>query len=705
MAFSKFIRLAIAFFIFSIFSITLPSKTYAWWDTDWHYRFKYTIDNSGVGEDLSNFPLHIALTNDTPAGFWTHVNANGYDIRIIDEDDSTNLTSYAHLEGWSSASSKGHLWVKKTVQSSTNDSDEFVWIYYGNSSISSSPFSDTTKQNTYNSNYVGVWHLDETSGTHYDATSNNNDSSSVSVLTQGSAIGMIDGADSFNGSSNYISTTASLNWTSTNAFSFCGWFNFANSTTGYMLATSNTVGSGALISSLSKDSYESGKVSFIVGKQGTGQSHIESSISYQTDQWEYYCGVYDGSDNMYLYRNGVLVGSGSYINGSATSNGSGFYMMYENNNSNYVNGKLDDVKIYNNAFSSEWIEYAYKSDGGTGGTGGTEEEKYFIEDVPSGLSVLSSSNWSTNLTTTGAHDMTGVGIKNSSYRIATFNVDFEANYSWTSLTAGADSTTAFFHYPGGITEMPGVASTTYTLYVPRNGKQMLLLCPGAESLEDVTPGCTNGYYLNANDSNVTVNTEDGTEYFKVSGLTSTGGKGVDPSMTFTIEEVASGVVTNGMTTNEASTYDTLPFGNLSAGEQKILAHKLTVDTNAPNGYSVNMKLLYGNLQGIYPDNYISPFAKTGVTWTNPLTWQSPTGTTSNVNSGWFGANTSDTRVSGWSSGSGKYGPVSTVSHTVMESSEADEGTSVYVTYSLEVNVYQHADLYSGTLVYEILPQY
>ncbi|MBU6389807.1 hypothetical protein KGQ71_04830, partial [Patescibacteria group bacterium] len=87
-------------------------------------------------------------------------------------------------------------------------------------------------------------------------------------------------------------------------------------------------------------------------------------------------------------------------------------------------------------------------------------------------------------------------------------------------------------------------------------------------------------------------------------------------------------------------------------------------------------------------------------------WSVPTGSSSNSNSGWFGANTSDSRVSGWSGASAKFGPISPVEHPVDYSSSSDRsGTVVVVTYGLEVNALQPSDIYSGILVYNVEATY
>lgn len=175
----------------------------------------------------------------------------------------------------------------------------------------------------------------------------------------------------------------------------------------------------------------------------------------------------------------------------------------------------------------------------------------------------------------------------------------------------------------------------------------------------------------------------------------------DPSLTFTIAAVAADQVHNDITTTVASTYDTLPFGSLAAATPRYAAHSLYVETNALHGYAVQTKL-DNYLQGTYAANNIDPFV---AAWSAPTTWTEPTGTVASVDTGWIGANTTDTRVAGWSTGSQLFGALGGSFQSVMYSSVHDTGTTAYVTYAIEANVLQPADLYSGTLMYTISALY
>jgi hypothetical protein len=180
---------------------------------------------------------------------------------------------------------------------------------------------------------------------------------------------------------------------------------------------------------------------------------------------------------------------------------------------------------------------------------------------------------------------------------------------------------------------------------------------------------------------------------------------VDPTFTFLISSVANNTTNNSITTTGNSTFSSLGFGNLTAGTPKYLAHQLNVTTNTENGYTVSIKML-SQMTGIYSSNNVDPFVGGGSVWSTPTTWSLPNGTTPNDNTAWIGANTTGTNV-GWSQpAAGLFGPVENSEHIVMHGLSSDNGTTaVFVTYAIEANVFQPADTYTGTVVYNALPTY
>lgn len=61
---------------------------------------------------------------------------------------------------------------------------------------------------------------------------------------------------------------------------------------------------------------------------------------------------------------------------------------------------------------------------------------------------------------------------------------------------------------------------------------------------------------------------------------------VDPTLTFTVNAVASGQGCDGTTTTAASTATTIPFGSVSSASNAIVCQDLTGSTNATNGYTI-----------------------------------------------------------------------------------------------------------------------
>ena len=85
----------------------------------------------------------------------------------------------------------------------------------------------------------------------------------------------------------------------------------------------------------------------------------------------------------------------------------------------------------------------------------------------------------------------------------------------------------FKSFVNGLADADGVQDT-FTLFVPRkSGDQAVGICPNVTSLESTNPNCANVTYKSINDSDVSTVTVDGTEYFKVSGLTGTGGFSIE----------------------------------------------------------------------------------------------------------------------------------------------------------------------------------
>ncbi|UCG68680.1 MAG: DUF2341 domain-containing protein [Thermoplasmata archaeon] len=196
-----------------------------WWDTDWGFRNKLTFDNSDQSEELVSFPILVNLSASNIN--YSKLKSDGNDLRFIDANGDTELTF--HIEDWN-VSGYSYIWVNVTNIDAASSLDH-IWMYYNNSGASDAQDSS----GTYNANYVGVWHLNETSGTHYDATSNDNDGAPYGGLSQ-DRTGWVDGADEFDGSDDYID----LDLFSLINFTIDFWFKGEGSIIGYENLTLKT---------------------------------------------------------------------------------------------------------------------------------------------------------------------------------------------------------------------------------------------------------------------------------------------------------------------------------------------------------------------------------------------------------------------------------------------------------------------------------
>jgi len=171
------------------------------WLSGYTTRRKLTIDCSKIDSDLTDFPVLVKLTS---SNFdFSKANSDGYDIRFT-SSDGTTLLKYER-ERHDSTNQVAEYWVKiPSVSSSANT--EF-YIYYRTEDTADG--ADPT--NVWDSHYVAVYHLGESSGSCLDSTANANHGT-----FQGDLPTLVDGkiakAQDFDGSGDYIDLPDSGSW-------------------------------------------------------------------------------------------------------------------------------------------------------------------------------------------------------------------------------------------------------------------------------------------------------------------------------------------------------------------------------------------------------------------------------------------------------------------------------------------------------------
>lgn len=114
------------------------------------YRILVTVPFTAVNSNLVDFPVYVDLST-LPLIFWSQlVYDSGADIRV--EDTNNNLIPF-DIVYISRVSKTGCLFVKISVSA---ESDTLFYIYYGDSSLSLLPFTDSNGRNAVWSGYHRV---------------------------------------------------------------------------------------------------------------------------------------------------------------------------------------------------------------------------------------------------------------------------------------------------------------------------------------------------------------------------------------------------------------------------------------------------------------------------------------------------------------------------------------------------------------------
>jgi prepilin-type N-terminal cleavage/methylation domain-containing protein len=176
-----------------------------WYNVNYPYRKKLTIDKTLVSgtSNLSSFPVLIAYTDadlKTTANGGHVSTTTAYDVIFTSSNGTTKLNH--EIESYSSSTGAIAMWVSVTTVSTSTDTD--LYIYYGNSSATSSP---ENIAGVWDSNYKVVSHLSDSTNTSSvkDSTSNaNNGTKRGAAEPAVTTSGKVNNAQTFDGSNDRI---------------------------------------------------------------------------------------------------------------------------------------------------------------------------------------------------------------------------------------------------------------------------------------------------------------------------------------------------------------------------------------------------------------------------------------------------------------------------------------------------------------------
>ncbi len=301
-----------------------------WYDTDWQYRQRITIDSTNIGSNLTDFTVFLDETN-MNAAFWADVKANGSDIVLTSSDGVTKLSR--ELIDIDTALETMELHVKlPTIDAASNTN---FYLYFGNAAGVEG--NDIT---AWNGDYAGVWHLNEVAGNASDATGNGNIGTMNGGLAQGVA-GAIGKGVTLDGVNDFINIT--INKAASTTFSFWSTWNGAQ---GDMPILVGNNGAGP-------DLYVSGgKISWNTWN-GTANAFANIPGDANDGNFHHYQVVIDPASTE-LYYDGALLGTAGYADPSGTNifkiGGIAPYLW---------GGSMDEVRVNNTALTADWAFAEY----------------------------------------------------------------------------------------------------------------------------------------------------------------------------------------------------------------------------------------------------------------------------------------------------------------------------------------------------------
>jgi hypothetical protein len=329
----------------------------SWYSSTWLFRKEITIDHTKVSNtDETNFSVLISITDPS---LQAHAQSDGDDILFTDYTGMIKIP----YEREEYISNTGTLvaWVNIPYLSATEDT--IIYMYYGNPAASDQ---QNLLGGTWNSNFKGVWHSNDSSPTTIaDSTSNANMGIKGGSEGPVEVDGKIGKAQYYNGNDDYIKITPT--GTLSGSFTVSAWVKVSDdSTTHTIIGTRNGEDNSF---DFKFDTNDDGDI--IHGDIGDGNDWITTAANVNApnllNTWHQI--TYAITPSSYsIYIDGENVASDSCsIQDDPDCNYNP--LLYDSSHNIFIgqvgyddewfSGAIDEVEISNIALSPDWIKTEY----------------------------------------------------------------------------------------------------------------------------------------------------------------------------------------------------------------------------------------------------------------------------------------------------------------------------------------------------------
>jgi cysteine-rich repeat protein len=317
-----------------------------------------TIYNNKVNADLTNFPV---LLKDNNFGNWVYNNtkSDGSDLLFTSDAGGTTPIPF-EVVNWNTSAKTGEVWVKAPNVADLTDTTIYLW-YNNPSAIAPNSSASNYKNNVWDSNYNGVWHLGDAGPTNVtDSTSNMNTGTQSGGVTFGTT-GKIGNATSFDGNNDYIDVSGSTSFSGDRTIT--AWVKPATSSgNGRPITTGGASGAGDIFGIAgTSGNCAIGQYELYVDHWGSGC--YDSNLALTPNAWNFVGFSYAGSNSRVTF---FANGNSNYVTGLLYNYLMNTYDMGGDNIGGSTTlqslaGSIDEFHISSVARSSGWISTEYNN--------------------------------------------------------------------------------------------------------------------------------------------------------------------------------------------------------------------------------------------------------------------------------------------------------------------------------------------------------
>jgi len=344
------------------------------WLTGWDKRIEITVSNTNIDSNLTHFPLLLTLGisvgtgNDDVSAVFDELTSddNRKKIAVTKSDAMTQI--YVEIERWDDANEQAWLWVSKSDLTLSSSGTTTLYLYYDSTQDDNTTYVADAGSRTevWDSNYMAVWHLGESSGDAIDSTSNNHDGTFVGSLPDAKP-GKIGYAQDFDNSGDYITADSVASEISTNgAWSYYAWFN-SSATSGDthvdQLISYHQNTSNILRIAIPPTNY----ILFYDDDTNSPDQDIGFGENYADGQWHQMVATREsgsGNKTLYVYIDGSQEATGSA--NPTLSNANQFSIGQEWDSgptpSDFFYGLISELRISNIQRPAAWVKASYYSE-------------------------------------------------------------------------------------------------------------------------------------------------------------------------------------------------------------------------------------------------------------------------------------------------------------------------------------------------------